>query len=148
MAVVGAALGVAALAGCRGDPPPTTPEVEATGTDEVWLTAGCDLEERLAGVREALAAEGVVPVHGLDGPRWSFHCQGATLRLTVEGAPPGDDGDPVLWVGARGDPPRIVPVRLDVGAGQPDLRRWLADEPGPEARTLAVDLATGVVWRP
>jgi hypothetical protein len=142
-----AAVATTAIGSCRPAPPPAAVEEQTPG-DEVWLAAGCDLEERLRATRAALEAEGVVPVHGLAGPSWTFRCQGSTLHITVEGPTPAGEGEPVLWVGARGDPPRIIPIRLDVGVGQPDLRRWLAEVPGPGPRSLAVDLATGVVWQP
>jgi hypothetical protein len=142
-----AAAALTAVGSCR-PAPPVEPAEESTPADEIWLAAGCDVEERLRSAREVLEAEGAVPIHGLDGPSWAFRCQGSTLHVTVEGPAPGGDGDPVLWVGALGDPPRVVPIRLDVGVGQQDFRRWLAEAPGPGPRSLAVDLATGVVWQP
>lgn len=116
-------------------------------SDELWLTASCDLPERLDEIVEQSRERGVVPVHGGAAYRWEFECAGSILRVTVETVGPTADGDPVLWLGAHGDPPALVPIRLDAGTGQADLERLLADPERPDPQVLAIDLTTGVVWR-
>lgn len=119
------------------------------GEDEVWLAAGCDMDRRLRDEVTRLEGEGVVPVHGVAGYAWDFSCDGGgTLRMEVATLGAEADGDPVLWLGAATDPPRLVPIRLQVGAGQTELERLLTDPDRPEPQILAVDLASGVVWRP
>ncbi len=145
--VAAAAAVCASWTGCRSEDPPAE-AAPAPSTDEVWLSASCDLEQRLRETVATLAARGVVPVHGGEAYHWSFSCDGPSLAITVETVGATADGDPVIWLGAAGDPPRMVPVRLDVGAGQAELQRLLVDPGRPDPQTLTVDLATGVVWRP
>jgi len=136
---------------CPGGPdgpvgPSQTPAAEA-GVGEIWIVPSCDLQGRLDGEIEAALERGVVPVHGGEAYRWAFECDGALLQATVETVGPTADGDPILWLGATGNPPRLVPIRLDVGAGQGDLERLLADPQRPEPQVIAIDPSTGVVWR-
>ena len=153
-ALVTGILVLAGAGGCRpGEPDGPAGAAERTPpqadpVDEgLWLGAGCDLQRRLDEQIGALEARGVVPVHGGEAYRWAFECDGAVLRATVQTVGATADGDPILWLGAAGDPPRLVPIRLDAGSGQGDLERLLSDPGRPEPQVIAVDPATGVVWR-
>jgi len=112
------------------------------------VAASCDVEQRAGDEIKALLERGVVEVAGAQPYEWSFACEGGTLRVDVRALTAISDGDPVLWLGAAADPPRLVAVRLDVGSGQESLSRQLALIPRGETRRMNVDLATGVVWLP
>jgi hypothetical protein len=140
--LVGAAL--ALLVGCR--PAPVDPPTAPPPPEEVWIDASCELCERLQQRVDELRAQGVVEVVGGQPFRWEFDCEGDTLAVTVHAADLPGEVEPILWLGAGAAPPRIVPVRLRVGSGQPQLEQRLARCDGGEPVRFHVDLATGVVW--
>jgi hypothetical protein len=140
--LVGALL--ALLMGCR--PAPVEPAAQSPTPEDIWIDAACDVAERLRSRVDGLVAQGVVEVVGGQPYRWEFDCGGETLDVTVRAGDLRGGVEPILWLGAGGDPPRVVPVRLRVGSGQPQLEQRLARCEGDEAVRFHVDLATGVVW--
>lgn len=140
--LVGAIL--ALVVACR--PAPTEPVAQSPPPEDVWIDASCDVAERLQQQVRDLGAQGVVEVVGGQPFRWEFACQGETLTATVRAADQHGEEEPILWLGAGGDPPRVVPVRLRVGSGQPQLEQRLIRCEGGAAVQFHVDLATGVVW--
>ena len=145
--MLGSILGVSLFAGCSGDSPRDA-GVPAAGPGEEWIGASCDVEQRLDGRIAALTAAGAVEVAGAQPFSWSFECDGGTLQVDVRALDTTGDGDPVLWLGILPAPPRMVPVRLDVGSGQEELARRLSLLATGESERLNVDLATGVIWVP
>jgi hypothetical protein len=66
--------------------------------------------------------------------------------MDITTGPGGGADEPVLWVGAGGDPPVVVEIRLDAGAGQTRLIEALADPQRSEPVTVFVDTTTSVLW--
>ncbi len=130
--------------GCR--PAPVEPAAQSPAPEDVWIDASCDVAERLRSRVDDLTSQGVVEVVGGQPYRWEFECEGETLTATVRARDLSGGMEPILWLGAGGDPPRVVPVRLRVGSGQPQLEQRLARCEGGAAVRFHVDLATGVVW--
>lgn len=133
------------LAGCARAPV-EDPVAAQEGPDEVWLDATCDLPAQVEAAVADLRDRGVVEVVGGQPYHWEFSCSGETLDVTVRFADVPGGGDPVLWLGAATDPPRIVPIRLQVGAGQVQLEERVRRCDAGESARFHVDLATGVVW--
>lgn len=138
---------VSLTVGCNGSPA-VEDGVPAVASGEEWLRASCDVDQRLDERIAALSIAGVVEVVGAQPFSWSFGCDGGTLQVDVRALDTPGDGDPILWLGLQPDPPRFVPIRLDVGSGQEELARRLAQLVPNESRRINVDLGTGVVWAP
>lgn len=130
--------------GCSS--PPVEVETEPAAVDEVWLPASCEIQRELDDATARLRDAGVVEVVGGQPYEWAFSCEGSTLRVEVETRSSTAVGTAVLWLGAAPDPPRIVPILLDVGHGAEALRAMLKDPSRPAS--FNIDLATGVVWAP
>ncbi len=147
---IGLVLWIGVLVGC-GAPETGSPEpAVAAPVTEVWLEASCDVEQRLGEERRRLQEAGVVEVHGGQPLRWSFACEGTTLRMQVEALGPPVEGAAVLWLGAATDPARLVPVYLDAGRGAEALADAVRACEAAVGAPIHVnlDLATGVAWRP
>ncbi len=112
-----------------------------------WIRADCDVSRRLEERVAELEGQGVRPVVGGQPYTWSFGCEGSTLRAVVATGAGGGGADPVLWLGAAVDPPRVEEIWLDVGSGQPRLLELLGDPARPDPLIVRVETTTGVIWR-
>jgi len=136
------------LGGCnRSGDEVVEPPADPTPPGSVWLRAGCDLPERVERERQRLTAQGAVEIAGGQPYRWQFECRGETLWIDIERAASTADREPVLWAGALAEPPSVVTIVLDVGDGQEQLERWLADPAWEDPLRVTVDPGTGVVTK-